>query len=213
MAFCRNCGQQMNDGAEFCPNCGTPVKTAAAPDNGATNAAPNYGASNNGAPYDQAAQQAAQQTTQQPIQPQVVMAGDADVQANKSIAWLSYLGLLLLIPMLAKKESEYCRYHVKQGATLFAVEIVYSIVTEIIKAISRAVFPGELKYNLFTGYYYAPSAITTIFTILFGLGSIFLLVLAIIGIVNSASGKTKELPLIGKIPFIADLLDKLYYKR
>mgnify|MGYP006988991709 CR=1 FL=1 len=36
--------------------------------------------------------------------------------------------------------------------------------------------------------------------------------LAIIGIVNAATGKKNELLLIGKIPWIAKLLDKFYKK-
>ncbi len=40
--FCRNCGQKIEDGSTFCPNCGTPVSgTNAAPVNNAENAQPN----------------------------------------------------------------------------------------------------------------------------------------------------------------------------
>ena len=28
MAFCKNCGQQLVDGAAFCANCGTPIESA-----------------------------------------------------------------------------------------------------------------------------------------------------------------------------------------
>lgn len=31
MAYCRNCGNQLNDGVSFCPNCGTPTGEGAAP--------------------------------------------------------------------------------------------------------------------------------------------------------------------------------------
>ena len=48
------------------------------------------------------------------------------------------------------------------------------------------------------------------FNVLFNLGTIFFVVLMVIGIVNAASGKMKEPPLIGKIPFIANLMDKIY---
>ena len=26
MAFCQNCGTQLNEGSKFCPNCGTPMQ-------------------------------------------------------------------------------------------------------------------------------------------------------------------------------------------
>lgn len=75
MKFCKNCGQQLNDDAGFCPSCGTPAN------NDAANAA---------------APEAA------PVQP-VVMDEAADVQANRGIAWLAYCGLLLLVPLFARK--------------------------------------------------------------------------------------------------------------
>ena len=192
MAFCKNCGQQINDGAAFCPSCGTPTGAQA----NAGNPNPGFNPTPNPAP----------------IQPQV-MNGDADVQANKGIAWLSYLGILFLVPMFAKKTSQFCRYNVKQGATLCALEIAYTIITEIIKAIVGAIFKGQLKYSIYTGYYYTQSTLYTIVSILFSIGSIAILVFAIMGIVNAATGKVKEIPIIGQIPFIGDLLDKIYYNK
>jgi uncharacterized membrane protein YvbJ len=105
MAFCKNCGQQMDDNATFCASCGTPVDTAA--------------------------QQNFQQNYQQaPVQPQATNV-DSDVQQNRGIAWLAYVGLLLLIPLFARKRSPYCQYHVKQGATLLAVVLAYQIAKSI----------------------------------------------------------------------------------
>lgn len=175
MAFCKNCGQQIPDDAGFCANCGTPV--AATQDN-------------------------TQQTT--PVQPQVVYNGD-DAQANKGIAWLSYLGLFFLIPMFVKKNSEYCKFHVKQGATLFCCEVVYWIAEAIIMAIINAIFPGYTIWGITVH-----SSIYNIFYTIFSIASIFFLVIAIIGIVNAVNGKKNELPLIGKIPFVATVVDKIY---
>ena len=75
---------------------------------------------------------------------------------------------------------------------------------------SEAIFPGELKYSLITGYYYANSAATNIFSILFSCGFVFLGVLAIIGIVNAATGKKNKLLLVGQIPWVEMLMDKIY---
>lgn len=178
MAFCQNCGQQLPESANACPNCGAFANAQAAPQQEA--------------PQQEAPQQDALATP------------DADVQESKVLAWLSYLGLLFLIPMFVKKQSPYCQFHVKQGATLCATELAYTIVTQILLAIIGAIFPSR--------YYYfgMHSAVYNIFSTLFSLGSIFLAVLAIIGIVNAATGKKTELPLISKIPWIATLLDKFY---
>ncbi len=183
MAFCRNCGNQLSDDAVFCANCGTPVAGQSQP---------------------QQAPAQPQQAPAQPQQPQQPVNIDADVQQNRGIAWLAYMGLLLLIPLFARKKSEYCQFHVKQGATLLATEIAYLIAKSIILLIidlpTREVIWG---YTIHSGFYNAMAVI-------FNLGYIFFTVIAIIGIVNAATGKKNEIPLIGKIPFIAMLMDKIY---
>lgn len=176
MAFCKNCGQQINDDAQFCVNCGTPV------DNGQQPQQPNY-------------------QQQAPVQGQVI--GDPDVQQNRGIAWLAYVGLLFLVPLFARKRSPYCQYHVKQGATLFAVELAVYIVQRIIVGIITGI--ALSSYSL-----YGLLGLATGLSFIFTAAEIFLFVLAIIGIVNAATGKKAELLLIGKIPFIATLMDKIY---
>ncbi|MEW6407592.1 MAG: hypothetical protein AB1465_02790 [Patescibacteria group bacterium] len=41
-----------------------------------------------------------------------------DAQENKIFAVLSYLGILVLVPLLAKKESKFAMFHAKQGLVL-----------------------------------------------------------------------------------------------
>lgn len=41
-----------------------------------------------------------------------------DVEENKGITYLSYLGILFLVPMLAKKDSKFAMFHAKQGLVL-----------------------------------------------------------------------------------------------
>lgn len=174
MAFCKNCGQQINDDAAFCPNCGTTV------DNG-------------------------QQTQQQaPVQPQVMSNNGEPLPNEKGLAWLSYVGLLFLIPLFARKDSEYCKFHVKEGATLFAVDLAYLIVKSILLLII------DLPTRTYYYGFYIHSGIYHVFNVLFSLGYIFLVVVSIMGIVRAATGKKLELPLIGKIPFIKTLMDKIY---
>ena len=208
MAFCHQCGQQLPEGANACPNCGTFVNGQAPVQQAPVQQAPvqqapqqNYQQPQPGMQNYQQAPQGYQAPVQQPATP------EADVQQNRGIAWLSYVGLLFLIPMFARKESEYCQFHVKQGATLFAVELAYTIVTRILLAIINAIFPGDWFI-----YFYSYSAVYNVFNVIFSAGYIFLTVLAIIGIVNAATGKKNELLLIGKIPWVAKLLDKFYKK-
>ena len=53
---------------------------------------------------------------------------DADVEENKLMAALSYLWILFLIPLLAKKSSKFAQFHAKQGLALLIVWIIGSFV-------------------------------------------------------------------------------------
>lgn len=60
---------------------------------------------------------------------QVIPAFDKkDIDDNKVIACLSYLNLLFLIPLLAKRDSKYCQEHAKQGLVVFVAGLVGSLV-------------------------------------------------------------------------------------
>lgn len=104
-----------------------------------------------------------------------------DIEQNKVMAILAYLSWLVLIPLFAAKESKFARYHVNQGIVLAIVEIVIWIVFGIL---SRIPFIG------------------LIFALINALLSLGCFVLAILGIVNAANGKAKELPIIGKIKIL-----------
>ncbi len=108
-----------------------------------------------------------------------------DINQNKAMAILAYFGPLVLIPIFAAKGSKFARYHANQGLALLIASIVYGIAYNIISAIILAI-----SWRLLF--------ITTII----GLVSIVITVLAIIGIINAATGKAKELPLIGKFTIL-----------
>lgn len=61
-------------------------------------------------------QKAGQESSTQQSQ-QNVGSGN-DVEENKAITYLSYLGLLFLVPMLVKKDSPFAQFHAKQGLVL-----------------------------------------------------------------------------------------------
>ncbi len=104
-----------------------------------------------------------------------------DAQSNKVMAILAYLGFLVFIPMFGAKESRFARYHANQGLVLFIAEIAYTILSTILSNILLAI-----SWRLFF--------ISTIFSVI---GIVFG-VLAIIGIINAANGRAKELPIVGK---------------
>jgi uncharacterized membrane protein len=59
---------------------------------------------------------------------QTTSSQDKDVLENKSIAALSYLWILCLVPLLGKKDSKFAQFHAKQGLVLFIIEIVGSLI-------------------------------------------------------------------------------------
>jgi uncharacterized membrane protein len=96
-----------------------------------------------------------------------------DVEENKAITFLGYLGILALIPLLAKQESKFAQFHAKQGIVLFVCWFVLSWVAGFIPLI---------------GWFLLAPVVW--------IGGI---VLSIIGLINVAKGETKELPIIGDL--------------
>ena len=52
----------------------------------------------------------------------------ADVEKNKVMAVLSYLGILVLIPIFAAKDSPFARFHANQGLILFIASVIVETV-------------------------------------------------------------------------------------
>ena len=110
MAFCPNCGSKVDDGVAFCPNCGskldvekTTQKTDFSEDLKKLADTP-----------DTTANYSA-----------------ADIAENKGMAILCYLGILWLIPFLAKKDSPFVKYHLNQGLLVLILGIAVAIISWI----------------------------------------------------------------------------------
>ena len=123
---------------------------------------------------------------------------------SKVLACLSYLGILIFIPLIAARDDEFVQFHVRQGAKLtilgiiilFAVRVVYMIF-----AISGLFF-GVMLYQYIEEYIQFVFAVGFFIVAVFGIIStiigIIFLVLCILGIVNACRGLTTQLPIIGK---------------
>ena len=109
-----------------------------------------------------------------------------DIEQNKVMALLSYLGILVLVPLLAAKESKFARYHAGQGLNLLVALVAWTIVHRVTMAILGAI--------LLPGAWRVYSLLGTLLSLVY----IVFTVLAIIGIINALGGKAKELPVIGK---------------
>lgn len=61
--------------------------------------------------------------------PEKNQTNNADIEANKNVAALSYVFILFLVPLLAKRKSKFAQFHAKQGLVLFVVELLASLVS------------------------------------------------------------------------------------
>ena len=93
-----------------------------------------------------------------------------DIEDNKFMAVLAYLGILFLVPLFAAKDSKFAQFHTNQGIILAILSLANCVLLLI----------------PFLGWIAAP---------LIGL---CLTALTILGIVNVCTGKAQELPIIGK---------------
>lgn len=97
-----------------------------------------------------------------------------DIEKNTAMAVLAYI--IFLIPLLAAKDSPYAKYHTNQGLVLFLAALAINVVGSVIPIIG--------------------------WIFIIPVGNVFILVLAIIGIINAAQGKAKALPLIGSFTLL-----------
>ncbi len=101
--------------------------------------------------------------------PEIVFDSE-DIAKNKVFAVLAYIWILFLIPLLAAKDSKFARFHAYQGVALFVTWVVVGVIDRL------------LPYSLS------------------GIGwllSVGLFVLMVIGIINAAQGRGRQLPVIG----------------
>jgi len=96
-----------------------------------------------------------------------------EIEEGKIFAFLAYLLSIIgfLIVLLAKKDNKFAMYHAKQSLVLFIVYTIGWIILAFIPVLGWAILP---------------------------VWWILMLVMTIIGIINSFAGKEKPLPLIGK---------------
>lgn len=160
MEKCRFCGEELENGAAFCSNCGGKVEADANSDRSFSDEV-----NDKINEFTNTADTTSEYTTD-------------DINSNKIMAVLSYLGILVLIPVFAAKNSPFARFHANQGIVLAISEIVINLVISVLSD-----FP----------------AIGRLFTLIGGIADVAFLVFVIIGIINAVNGKAKELPVIGKI--------------
>ncbi len=120
-----------------------------------------------------------------------------DIKDNKIFAFLSYIGPLFLVPVLAAPKSKYARFHANQGLVLFLAEIIIALPLKALDWLNGFIF-GNI--SLFRDWLsFVPAVVGAVISLLGLAVGMLALVLAVIGIINAFQGKATELPFIGKI--------------
>ncbi|MDR1753333.1 MAG: zinc-ribbon domain-containing protein [Eubacterium sp.] len=101
-----------------------------------------------------------------------------DIENTKGVSILSYLGILFIIPLIMYPNSKFAKFHINQGIVFFIFSVIASALS------------GILAFIPVIGWI----SIAVIYLVL--------LIFMILGIVNSATGRAKELPLIGKFRIV-----------
>jgi len=161
MPFCSKCGNYESEGTSHCSKCGQ-----------------------NMVGHNDAANQAREKFEQFTDTPDSTSQyTQEEMEANKGMCVLAYLGILMFIPLLVQlfgnKKSDYVRFHTNQGLVLFLIMTVWDAVAGIL---SRVLWLFGWVVEL------ADVAV-----------AIIGLVFTIIGIINAAKCRARELPLIGGI--------------
>lgn len=178
MAFCSQCGAQLESGANFCPMCGTPVNAPSGAQDQVHQQRPNGSAREQVEAAFEKFKSTAEDHTQQ-FTPE-------DIEQNKAMAILSYLGILVLMPIFAAKDSRFARFHANQGLVLLITLAAYGVLEHILNRVFYAIWWG----------------LGSIFSVVLSLAYLVFLVYIVLGIVNAAKGEAKELPIIGKITIL-----------
>lgn len=209
MGYCIKCGAKVSEGMKFCPECGTKIpeenrencanepgganQSAGAGENSAEsgfNPYENYrqtGSCGQGKAY-QCGGAAYRDYRRNDYNPATHFA-PGDVSANKAMGVLSYIGILVLVPLIAgDKTSEYVRHHLNQGLLLWFAGILINWFT------GGSFFGFSLYSILGHGFpvWWWLSAVGAVI-------GLAIFICEIVGIVFACRGERRPLPLIGTV--------------
>ncbi len=94
----------------------------------------------------------------------------SDTDQSLFMGILAYLSVLIVISYLLAKDNPFVKFHIKQGAVLFGIEIILWVAMRLFWPLMFVI----------------------------GILQIIIFILSIIGIVNVVQKKENELPLVGK---------------
>lgn len=122
-------------------------------------------------------------------------ASEAEIQEGKSLAWLSYVAVLFVIPLVLHRNNPFSRYHARQGMALFFAEALLSLFWVLMAVIVGLIQVASYSATGFGIGGLCGLLLVIVIVILWALLSI----LAVIGIIQAVSGRFWKMPVFGDI--------------
>lgn len=186
MAYCVKCGAQVDHAVQFCPHCGEkiPQQENAQSEYENYTQQNEYGNNTQQSEYKEYTQQSGPESTEgQNTYDRTEYYDPYEVKKNKAMGVLSYLGILVLIPLLTgDKRSEYVRHHANQGLILFILSFIIDLLE------------GKWVWGLHAWLNFGGSILSWMFDI----AGLACFILMVAGIVTACKGEKRKLPVIGK---------------
>ncbi len=173
MAYCRNCGKLLDEHARFCSYCGTQ-----------DDAIHTEAAQSTSKMRNRAARLQQSSTRFLTVYDTTSAFTKDDIAQNRSVALLSYLHILVLVPLFGMRESRFAQYHARLGCNL----LMYHLIAEILGAILISALGWIFILGVFV-------------KILVWVVNLALWGIAIFGIVSAVRGKAQELQALRKFRF------------
>ena len=208
MAFCNNCGAEIQEGKSFCGKCGAATQSGAAPGQQSPQQQQQQQQQGQQGQQPQQGQQQSQQQNQQqgaqqgqqppPFQSTIDQLGKmaqntadytkdmdpADIEKNKSMGGLAYF--LFFLPLISCPESKYGRFHANQGLICLILGIAGAIVRQIL---------GSIFLSISTRLRFLVTIVSLVIWV--PIAAVWIL-----GLLNGFNGKAKDVPVVGTIRII-----------
>lgn len=185
MPYCSNCRTYIPDGVDTCPKCGTKDAryTSAPPPTQSTS----YGQQN-----IPKARKPFVELIKIIFKTEDITYGfnSSDISTNSNNAVLSYLGPLVLIPLITSRKSKFAMFHCCQGLMNTVFGVLYVLVVPVIFNI----LPDLITLFLLIPYF--------VFLVVFPVS-------LVLGVVHALKGKAITLPVFGRIDLMRVLFKNL----
>lgn len=110
---------------------------------------------------------------------------------ERALAILSYLSILFVVPLKAKKDSLFVQFHARQGGVLFGLWAAFSLIMIILLLTPLAGLGGGAGSNILFGFLF--------------LATFLYAILAIIGIFKVALGERYRMPVVADVALMLRL--------